>query len=86
MMRSVCTVQVHSSTPTFGVSPKNNRVEVGVVSLGTISADGKRNIKVEILGIFDQETKKIRLRASEPIVGDTESRVRFGKIMEPLKR
>jgi len=86
MMRSVCTVQVHSSTPTFGVSPKNNRVEVGVITLGIISADGKRNVKVEILGIFEQETKKIRLRASEPIVGDTKSRVRFTKILAPLKR
>ncbi len=87
MMRSVCTVEVHTSTPIFGVSPKNNRVEVGVISLGTTSADGKRrDVKVEVLGIYDQDTQKIRLRASEPIVGDTRSRVRFAKILEPLTR
>lgn len=87
MMRSVCTVEVHTSTPIFGVSPKNNRVEVGVISLGTTSADGKRrDVKVEVLGLFDQDTQKIRLRASEPIVGDTRSRVRFAKILEPLTR
>jgi len=83
-MRSVCTVQVHSSTPTFGVSPKNNRVEVGLIALGTTSADGTRY--VQVLGIFDQETKKMRLRATEPIVGDAESCVRFAKILEPLTR
>ncbi len=86
MMRSVCTVQVHSSTPTFGVSQKNNRVEVGVITLGTISTDGKRNVKVQVLGIFDQETKQVRLHASEPIVGDAESRIRFARILEPLTR
>ena len=67
----------------FGTS-KNGRVEVGVISLGTTSADGKwRDVKVEVLGVYDQETQKIRLRASEP-AGDTRSRARFAKILEPL--
>lgn len=58
-----------------------------MISLGTTSADGKRrDVKVEILGILDQETGKIRLRASEPITGDTRDRARFTKIMEPLPR
>lgn len=85
MLRSVCTVEVHNSTPLFG--SKNGRVEVGVISLGTTSTDGKRrDVKVEVLGVYDQETKKLRLRACEPIVGDTRSRARFTKILEPLPR
>ncbi|KAI9554420.1 hypothetical protein GHT06_019692 [Daphnia sinensis] len=85
MLRSVCTVEVHTSTPLFGA--KNGRVEVGVISLGTTSTDGKRrDVKVEVLGVYDQETKKFRLRACEPIVGDTRSRARFTKILEPLPR
>ncbi|XP_057375322.1 uncharacterized protein LOC130696250 isoform X2 [Daphnia carinata] len=85
MLRSVCTVEVHTSTPLFG--SKNGRVEVGVISLGTTSTDGKRrDVKVEVLGVYDQETKKLRLRACEPIVGDTRSRARFTKILEPLPR
>lgn len=85
MLRSVCTVEVHNSTPLFG--SKNGRVEVGVISLGTTSTDGKRrDVKVEVLGVYDQETRKLRLRACEPIVGDTRSRARFTKILEPLPR
>jgi hypothetical protein len=76
---------VHSSTPLFGC--KNGRVEVGVISLGTTSTDGKRrDVKVEVLGVYDQETKKFRLRACEPIAGDTRSRARFTKILEPLPK
>lgn len=85
MLRSVCTVEIHTSTPMFGISPKNTRVEIGVISLGTTSTDGKRrDVKVEVLGVLDQETQRIRLRASEPIVGDTRSQTRFAKILEPL--
>lgn len=87
MLRSVCTVEIHSSTPMFGLSPKNNRVEVAVISLGTTSTDGKRrDVKVEVLGILEQETQKIRLRVSEPIVGETRSQFRFAKILEPLSK
>lgn len=87
MLRSICTVDIHSNTPMFGTSPKNNRVEIGVISLGSTLSDKRRDVKVEILGVLDQETRKIRLRASEPIVGaDSRSRVRFAKILEPLTR
>ena len=87
LLRAVCTVQLHTSTPMFGTNPKNGRVEVGVISLGTTTPDGKRrDVKVEVLGIFDQETQKIRLRASEPLVGDTRSRARFDKILEPISK
>jgi len=86
MLRSVCTVQVHTTTPVFCAN-KNGRVEIGVISLGTTSSDGKRrDVKVEVLGVYDQETKKFRLRASEPIDGDSRSRARFARILEPLAR
>jgi len=87
LMRAVCTVDVHSSTPVFGAASKNGRVEVGVISLGTTSSDGKRrDVKVEVLGIYDQETSKIRLRAVEPVAGDNRARTRFGRILEPLSK
>lgn len=87
MLRSACTVEIHSSTPVFGLSSKNNRVEVGVISLGTTSTDGKRrDVKVEVLGVYDQESRKFRFRASEPITGDAvRSKPRFSRILEPLK-
>ena len=85
MLRSVCTVQVHTSTPVF--CTQGGRVEIGVISLGTTSADGKRrDVKVEVLGVYDQDTQKIRLRASEPVAGDARSRARFAKILDPLSR
>ena len=45
-------------------------VEVGVISLGTTTADGKkREVRVEVLGVLDRKTKQFRLRATEPIPG-----------------
>jgi hypothetical protein len=39
-----------------------------VISLGTTSQDGNmRQVKVEVLGVMDPESKFIRLRAVEPI-------------------
>ena len=77
---------MHTTTPVFCAN-KNGRVEIGVISLGTTSADGKRrDVKVEVLGVYDQETKKFRLRASEPIYGDSRSRARFARILEPLTK
>ena len=87
LLRAVCTVETQTSTPVFGAASKNARVEVGVISLGTTSTDGKkRDVKVEVLGIYDQETNKIRLRAVEPVAGDTRARARFGRILEPLAK
>lgn len=38
-----------------------------MISLGTTSADGHlRQVKVEVLGVLDPETKQIFLRAVEP--------------------
>ena len=59
-------------------------VEVGVVELCTKTADGqKREVRVEVLGVLDRATKKLRLRATEPVQGATQGE-RFGKIFEPL--
>ena len=64
--------------------PRGGAVEVGVISLGTTTADGqKREVRVEVLGIMDRATRKIRLRATEPIPGATQSE-RFSKIFETL--
>jgi hypothetical protein len=41
---------------------------VGVISLGTTNVDGNlRQVKVEVLGVFETDTTKIRLRAIEPL-------------------
>ena len=38
-------------------------LEVGVISLGTTTADGqKREVRVEVLGVLDRKTKQFRLR------------------------
>jgi len=62
----------------------NKIVEIGVISLGTTTADGqKREVRVEVLGVLDRATKNLRLRATEPIQGASQSD-RFGKIFEAL--
>lgn len=39
-----------------------------MISLGTTSQDGNmRQVKVEVLGVMDPESKLIRLRAVEPL-------------------
>ena len=59
-------------------------VEVGVISLGTTTADGKkREVRVEVLGVLDRKTKQFRLRATEPIPGASQ-RERFSKIFEVM--
>lgn len=53
--------------------------QVGVISLGTTSQDGaQRQVKVEVLGVYDYADKSIRLRAVEPITdGDRNYKKRF---------
>ena len=59
-------------------------VEVGVISLGTTTADGKkREVRVEVLGVLDRKTKQFRLRATEPIPGASQ-RERLSKIFEVM--
>lgn len=52
---------------------------MGVISLGTTSQDGaQRQVKVEVLGVYDYADKSIRLRAVEPITdGDRNYKKRF---------
>lgn len=61
---------------------------MGVISLGTTSQDGsQRQVKVEVLGVYDYSEKSIRLRAVEPITdGDRNYKKRFQAILEPLSR
>ena len=45
-------------------------IELGVISLGTTTTDGnRREVKVEVLGVLERGTGRIRLRATEPIAG-----------------
>lgn len=63
-----------------------SRIEVGVISLGTTSHDGnQRQVKVEVLGVLETNTKYIRLRAVEPMPeGERNFRKKFSKILEPI--
>ena len=59
-------------------------LEVGVISLGTTTADGqKREVRVEVLGVLDRKTKQFRLRATEPVPGANQAD-RFTKIFEVM--
>jgi pogo transposable element with ZNF domain len=84
LIRSVCTAAVHAKMGYIG--GMNKYVEVGVISLGTTSQDGnQRQVKVEVLGVLDYESKRVRLMAVEPMAdSDRNLRKRFSKILEPL--
>lgn len=86
LMRSVCIAAVHENFQKLGGPQK--RVEVGVISLGTTSQDGnQRQVKVEVLGVMDMESKLVRLRAVEPLQeADRNYKRRFVKILEPLRQ
>lgn len=83
-LRSVCTVALHQHMTMLGGD--NKKIEVGVISLGTTTQDGQqRQVKVEVLGILDPESKLVRLRAVEPLTdGERNYKKRFSKILEPL--
>ncbi|XP_060518575.1 uncharacterized protein LOC132697252 [Cylas formicarius] len=85
-LRSICSVALQTHIRQLG-GPQT-KVEVGVISLGTTSQDGNsRQVKVEVLGILETQSKLIRLRAIEPLAdGDRNYRKRFSKILEPLAR
>ncbi|KAH1023940.1 uncharacterized protein LOC109543643 isoform X2 [Dendroctonus ponderosae] len=84
-LRSVCTLGLQTHIRKLG-GPQV-KVEVGVISLGTTSQDGNsRQVKVEVLGILECNTKLIRLRAIEPLAdGERNYKKRFAKILEPLE-
>ena len=84
LVRSVCVAAVQDEVTGLGKLKGSNAVEVGVISLGTTTADGqRREVRVEVLGVMDRVTKQIRLRATEPIPGATQQE-RFTKIFEML--
>ena len=84
LVRSVCVTAVQDEVTGLGKLKGGNAVEVGVISLGTTTADGqRREVRVEVLGVMDRVTKQIRLRATEPIPGATQQE-RFTKIFEML--
>ena len=83
LVRSVCVASIQDEVLQMG-GPRGGPIEVGVISLGTTTADGqKREVRVEVLGVLDRTSKRIRLRATEPIAGATQGE-RFSKIFEPL--
>lgn len=83
-LRSVCTLGLQSHMGKMG--GHNKKIEIGVISLGTTTQDGKqRQVKVEVLGILDNDGKVVRLRAVEPLAdGEQNHKKRFAKILEPL--
>lgn len=83
-LRCVCSVMLQDKVYDFGFD--GTTVELGIVSLGTSTADGtKKAVKVEILGLYDRKMKSYRLFASEPEPGSS-SRQRFVRILKPLER
>lgn len=84
ILRSVCTVALYKHMTLMG--GRGKKIEVGVISLGTTSQGGaQREVKVEVLGVLDNEGKLIRLRAIEPLGdGERNYKKRFAKILEPL--
>jgi len=82
LFRAICTATVQEELVNLG--GKGKIAEIGVISLGTTSSDGKnREVRVEVLGMLDRATGTVRLRATEPIKGASQNE-RFAKIFEPL--
>lgn len=82
-LRSICTLSLQSHMGKLG--GPNRKVEIGVISLGTTTQDGKqRQVKVEVLGVLDHENKNLRLRAIEPVSESDNHKKRFIKILEPM--
>lgn len=80
-LRCVCTVAVQTHVKRMGGPGVN--VELGIISLGTTSQDGaKRQVKVEVLGVLESSSKRILLRAVDPV--DKAYKRRFSKILEPI--
>ena len=82
LLRSICTSAVQDEVIKIG--GRDEAVEVGVISLGTTTADGqKREVRVEVLGVLDRTTRQFRLRATEPIPGASQAE-RFSKIFDMM--
>lgn len=85
-LRSICTVAIQTHLRQLG--GPGQKIEVGVISLGTTSQDGnQRQVKVEVLGVLETTSKLIRLRAVEPqSESDRNYKKRFSKILEPIQQ
>ncbi|KAG7167549.1 Pogo transposable element-like 92 [Homarus americanus] len=82
-MRCISSVMLQDKVYDFGFD--GTTVELGIVSLGTSTADGaKKALKVEILGLYDRIMKSYRLFAFEPEPGSSSRR--FVRILKPLER
>ncbi|XP_066594901.1 uncharacterized protein row [Prorops nasuta] len=84
-LRSICTAALWDKCQKMG--GKHSVIQVGVISLGTTSQDGNlRQVKVEVLGVFNPTTLELRLRACDPVQdGDRSYKRRFNNILNPLK-
>jgi len=88
MLRAVASISVQEKIQDMGGAGSN--IEIGVISLGTSAAGSKREVRVEVLGVLDRATRKMRIRASDPHSvssdGQTGSvqKERFRKIFEML--
>ncbi len=81
-LRCLCTAAVQEEVVNFG--GKDGDVELGVISLGTTTSDGnRREVKVEVLGVLDRRSGRIRLRATEPVSGASQAD-RFARIFKPV--
>ena len=61
---------------------ENKAIELGVISLGTTTTDGnRREVKVEVLGVLERGTGRMRLRATEPVAGSNQAE-RFARIFK----
>merc|ERR1719510_2737167 len=81
-MRCICVATVQEEIINLGGSEK--AIELGVISLGTTTTDGnRREVKVEVLGVLERGTGRMRLRATEPIAGTNQAE-RFARIFKPL--
>ncbi|XP_018018469.1 uncharacterized protein LOC108674990 isoform X2 [Hyalella azteca] len=81
-LRCVCSVILQDKLHSMGCH--GSAVELGVVSLGTTTPDGaKKSVKVEILGLYDRQSKAFRLYASEP-QSNVNSAQRFLHILKPV--
>lgn len=81
-IRAICTVALQEKMTMLGGPDK--RVEVGVISIGQKKPDGQ-DFKIKILGVFDPESKNIRLRVAEPADDENNYKKRMAKILKPLE-
>jgi len=81
-LRCICIASVQEEIVNLG--GENKAIELGVISLGTTTTDGnRREVKVEVLGVLERGTGRMRLRATEPVAGSNQAE-RFARIFKPL--